>query len=181
MIRYTLPIVCIAALALVGCANRNTVPAATGASETTGAASSAGADTGAASTQGTGAGSGIGVSPLSDQEQSLLKQVVVYFEFDSSDIRPEFNAMLAAHGHYLAMHPNIQLRLEGNTDERGSREYNIGLGERRAEAVRRVLLLQGASADQLSVVSYGEERPVATGHNEAAWRQNRRVDLVYRR
>jgi peptidoglycan-associated lipoprotein len=181
MIRHTLPIVCLAALALVGCANRNTVPASAGSNETVGSAGAAAGDTGAASTQGTGSGSGIGVSPLSDQEQSLIKQLVVYFDFDSSEVRPEFNDMLAAHGHYLATHPNAQLRLEGNTDERGSREYNIGLGERRAEAVRRVLLLQGASADQLSVVSYGEERPAATGHNEAAWRQNRRVDLVYRR
>jgi len=177
MVRHTLLIACIA-LALVGCANRNTVPAGTG--QTASAAGGGAGDTGA-STEGTGAGGGVGVTALSGQEQDLLKQLVVYFDFDSSDIRPEFNAMLAAHGHYLATHPNVQLRLEGNTDERGSREYNIGLGERRAEAVRRVLLLQGATADQLSVVSYGEERPAAPGHDEAAWRLNRRVNFVYRR
>ncbi len=113
-------------------------------------------------------------------EQALLSRLVVYFEFDQSDIGSEFNAMLAAHGRYLASNPNARIRLEGHADERGSREYNIGLGERRAQAVRRVLLLQGASADQLSTVSFGEERPAMIGSNEEAWALNRRVELVYR-
>ena len=75
----------------------------------------------------------------------LLRTLVVYFDYDQAEIQPEFNALLAAHGQYLATNPNTQLRLEGHTDERGSREYNIGLGERRAQAVRRVLMLQGAA------------------------------------
>jgi peptidoglycan-associated lipoprotein len=79
----------------------------------------------------------------------------------------------------LAANPTVRVRLEGHTDERGSREYNIGLGERRAQAVRRALLLQGATETQLSTVSYGAERPVAAGSNEAAWAQNRRVEIVY--
>ena len=109
-----------------------------------------------------------------------MQQLVVYFEYDEADILPEFNALLQAHGQFLAQNPNTQLRLEGHADERGSREYNIGLGERRAQAVRRVLMLQGAGGQQLTTVSYGEERPAQTGSDDEAWRLNRRVELVYR-
>ena len=113
-------------------------------------------------------------------ERRLMQQLVVYFEYDEADILPEFNALLQAHGQFLAHNPNTQLRLEGHADERGSREYNIGLGERRAQAVRRVLMLQGAAGTQLTTVSYGEERPAQTGSDDEAWRLNRRVELVYR-
>ena len=109
-----------------------------------------------------------------------MQELTVYFEYDRSDIRQEFNAMLAAHGQYLAANPTAQVRLEGHADERGSREYNIGLGERRAQAVRRVLLLQGATAAQISTVSFGEERPAVLGSDEEAYSLNRRVELVYR-
>jgi peptidoglycan-associated lipoprotein len=138
---------------------------------------------GGADTNALGAGGGIGVEANgvdSLPSQDVLSQLVVYFDYDKNEIRPEFNQMLAAHGEFLASHPNAQVRLEGHADERGSREYNIGLGERRAQAVRRILMLQGASAEQLSTVSYGEERPVASGHDEAAYQQNRRVEIVYR-
>jgi peptidoglycan-associated lipoprotein len=137
-----------------------------------------------ASTVGAGEDSGIGV--FEEEEGSfggpaaLRDQLVVYFEFDTSDIRTDFNSMLAAHGQYLASNAGAQVRLEGHADERGSREYNIGLGERRAQAVRRVLMLQGATADQLSTVSYGEERPTAIGSDEQSYGLNRRVELVYR-
>ncbi len=103
----------------------------------------------------------------------------IYFDFDSSEIRPEFAAVIAAHAKKLAADRTLKVRLEGNTDERGSAEYNVALGERRAQAVKRALLLQGGGATQLATVSYGEERPVAEGHDEAAWAQNRRVDIVY--
>jgi len=116
-----------------------------------------------------------------EQELELLNtNLVVYFEFDSSDIEARFNAMLAAHGAYLASNPAATVRLEGHADERGSREYNIGLGERRAQAVRQILLLQGASATQLTTVSYGEERPAVFGSDEEAYGLNRRVEIVYR-
>jgi peptidoglycan-associated lipoprotein len=182
MTRYTLLIACLAAaFALAGCANRSDTIPTTGAGDFGSGGGAGGAeDASGASTSGAGGGSGIGVSPLDAEEQSLLNTLVVYFDFDKSDIRPEFNDLLAAHGHYLATHPDVQLRLEGHTDERGSREYNIGLGERRAQAVRRVLLLQGATAEQLSTVSYGEERPAALGSDEEAYSLNRRVELVYR-
>jgi peptidoglycan-associated lipoprotein len=93
---------------------------------------------------------------------------LIYFDFDSSDIRPEFVAVIAAHAHALARNASVRVRLEGHTDERGSPEYNIGLGERRAQAVRRALMLQGVTDAQVATVSYGEERPAVTGQDEAA-------------
>jgi peptidoglycan-associated lipoprotein len=133
-----------------------------------------------ASTNRSGGSGPITESPAEIERRRLLGQLVVYFDYDQADIKPEFNALLEAHGRNLAANPNMQVRLEGHTDERGSREYNIGLGERRAQAVRRVLTLQGAAATQLTPVSYGEERPAQTGSDEESWRLNRRVELVYR-
>ena len=162
-------------LSLAACGGKTNVR---DTSASTGAGS---AGSGGSNTTGAGGGGGIQVSEIERQQAELLKQLVVYFDYDQAEIKPEFNAMLAAHGKYLAANAAVMLRLEGNTDERGSREYNIGLGERRAQAVRRALMLQGASANQLTTVSYGEERPAATGSNEEAWRLNRRVELVYSR
>jgi peptidoglycan-associated lipoprotein len=104
---------------------------------------------------------------------------VIYFDFDRSDIRPEFASLINAHARHLAGAAGTRVRLEGHTDERGSREYNIALGERRAQAVRRALMLQGAGDSQLTTVSYGEERPAAEGSDEAAYERNRRVEIVY--
>jgi peptidoglycan-associated lipoprotein len=103
----------------------------------------------------------------------------VYFDFDSAEIKPEFAALIAAHGRHMAQTPTLRIRLEGNTDERGSPEYNIGLGERRAQAVKQALVLQGGRADQMVTVSYGQERPAVAGHTEDAWAKNRRVEIVY--
>ncbi len=105
--------------------------------------------------------------------------VVIYFDYDKSDIKSEYVSVVAAHAKFLNGGANRKVRLEGHTDERGSREYNIGLGERRAQAVRRALLLQGVREDQITTVSYGEERPAAAGSDEAAYAKNRRVELVY--
>ena len=164
----------VAALAAVGCNRSNTLPelgpeggASTGVDEN-------------ASTQGANGNSGIEVSALGGEQRRLMDQLIIYFDYDQVDIRPEFNSMLGAHGQYLAANPRAQIRLEGHADERGSREYNIGLGERRAQAVRRLLMLQGATSEQLSTVSYGEERPAAVGSDEEAMSLNRRVELVYR-
>ena len=104
---------------------------------------------------------------------------VIYFDFDSSEIRPEFVSVITSHARALARNASIRVRLEGHTDERGSPEYNIGLGERRAQAVRRALMLQGVTEAQVSTVSYGEERPAVTGQEEAAWAKNRRVEFAY--
>ena len=162
-------------LTLTACNRGNTLPEDTGA----GSSSDAGL-----STDGAGGGGGVSVSPLDAERErqraALMQQLVVYFDYDQAEILPEFNALLQAHGQFLAQNPSTQIRLEGHTDERGSREYNIGLGERRAQAVRRVLMLQGAAGTQLTTVSYGEERPAQTGSDEESWRLNRRVELVYR-
>jgi peptidoglycan-associated lipoprotein len=112
-------------------------------------------------------------------QEGILAQRIIYFAFDSSDISAEGAALVSAHAHYLVAHANLHVRLEGNTDERGSREYNIGLGERRAQAVKRSLLLQGVAETQLSTVSYGAERPAVEGHDETAWSKNRRVVINY--
>jgi peptidoglycan-associated lipoprotein len=118
--------------------------------------------------------------PLDDPD-SLLAKRVVYFDFDKSDIKGDFRDLIQAHAEYLASHANVSVTLEGHTDERGTREYNIALGERRANAVQRMLTLQGASASQIRVVSYGEERPAALGHDEDAWSLNRRAEFIYNR
>ena len=139
------------------------------------------------STSQTGAdSSGVGSANASEEGadapgplEGMLAKRTIYFDFDSSEIRGEGTDIVAAHAKYLAGRGGMKVRLEGHTDERGSREYNIGLGERRAQAVRRALLLQGATESQLSTVSYGEERPAAAGSDEAAWAKNRRVEIVY--
>jgi peptidoglycan-associated lipoprotein len=108
-----------------------------------------------------------------------LRQRVVYFDFDRSDIKSEAQEILACHGKYLRDRSSAMITLEGHADERGTREYNLGLGERRGNAVSGALQANGGSAGQLNVVSYGEERAVADGHDESAWSQNRRVEIVY--
>jgi peptidoglycan-associated lipoprotein len=108
-----------------------------------------------------------------------LEVRVIYFEFDKADVDEASKALLVEHGSYMADNPGLDVRLEGHADERGSREYNIGLGERRAQAVRQILLLRGASSEQLNTVSYGEERPAVLGSDDEAWSLNRRVELVY--
>jgi peptidoglycan-associated lipoprotein len=130
-------------------------------------------------TQGVGLGSGTFQGMSIDDPASPLAQRVFYFEFDSSEVRAADRDVLANHAAYLRENPQAVITLEGHGDERGSREYNIGLGERRAQAVRQVLEFQGAGAQQLSTVSYGEEKPAVDGHDETAYSQNRRVELIY--
>ena len=105
--------------------------------------------------------------------------MVIYFGFDQSDIQMDDQATLERHANKLANDSNARVRLEGHADERGSREYNIGLGERRSQAVRKLLLVQGASASQISTVSFGEERPASFGSGEESYAQNRRVEIKY--
>ncbi|HFE32324.1 MAG TPA: peptidoglycan-associated lipoprotein Pal, partial [Gammaproteobacteria bacterium] len=182
------------ALLLLGCGTSGEVKDETagGAGEATEVTTGAGSS---ASTQGTGEGAGMSgermgggaeettttsVDPLNDPN-SLLSKRVIYFDFDKSDIKDEFRDILNAHAEYLASHPSVNVTIEGHTDERGTREYNIALGERRANAVKRMLTLQGVSASQIRVISYGEERPAALGHDERAWALNRRAIIDYLR
>lgn len=137
-----------------------------------------GADGNGASAAGAGKAGEFAGSEL-DDPSSPLSQRSIYFDYDSAEIRSEYRPVIEAHAQYLSENPDTTVTLEGNTDERGSREYNLALGERRAESVKRQMVLLGASAGQIKVVSYGEERPVSTCHEEECWRLNRRVDIVY--
>jgi peptidoglycan-associated lipoprotein len=104
----------------------------------------------------------------------------IYFDYDEYVIKPEFKSVLEAHARYLRETPSVQGRIEGNADERGSREYNLALGQRRAEAVVRSLVILGVPANRLEAISWGEEKPRASGHDETSWSQNRRGDFVYK-
>lgn len=114
-----------------------------------------------------------------EQVDPALQNRVVYFDFDKANIRPDAIATLQAHAQYLSKNPGARVRVEGHADERGTREYNMALGERRAKAAASFLAANGASASQLEIISYGEERPVALGHEEGSWSQNRRSELNY--
>ncbi len=122
---------------------------------------------------------GMGDGEFFDDGMSDEMTMVIYFDFDQSDLRPEYADVLARHASELSNNGRTSMRLEGHADERGSREYNIGLGERRSQSVRRMLLIQGGSSDQISTVSFGEERPAAFGSDESAYEQNRRVEIKY--
>ena len=158
------------AMVIVGCA----IQSGTGTDDADGA------DGGSATSSADGSDGMGSATPLdSDIEQTVMNNRTVYFAFDSSEIDEASMNLLKQHGAYLAANPDKKARLKGNTDERGSREYNLGLGERRAVAVQRVLMAQGASSSQLTTISYGEERPADAGTGEVAWARNRRVDIVY--
>jgi len=174
--------ICALGMALAGCSHR-TRPGAAGAGAGAAAADqsqTAGAGNENAANGAAEAGVANGTGPgVQGPTQPDLQNRTIYFDFDSSEIKGDYTAVIAAHAKYLVSNPSIRVRLEGNTDERGSREYNIGLGERRAQAVRQALMLQGVADSQITTVSYGEERPAVTGHTEAAWSKDRRVDIVY--
>ncbi|MGD2171423.1 MAG: peptidoglycan-associated lipoprotein Pal [Gammaproteobacteria bacterium] len=147
--------------------------------ETSGGASASGLEGGTEGGTSAIAGGEMTAAEMLEQPDGPLSNRTIYFEFDSAALTDESIAILETHGNFIAANGEVKVRLEGYADERGSREYNIGLGDRRAQSVRRVLLFQGASTDQIDTVSYGEERPVDPGHNEAAWAKNRRVELIY--
>jgi len=132
---------------------------------------------------------GISSSSMTEEERMEIQQqaelealreiTTFYFDFDTSEIKPEARDVLMAHARYLSSNPSQNVRLEGHGDERGSKEYNLAIGERRANAVQRFLVVNGASRGQMETVSYGEEKPAVMGSSESAWAQNRRVELVF--
>ena len=111
--------------------------------------------------------------------EGVLGQRVIYFSYDSEDVLPEYQAVVNAHAEYLSGHPEANLVLEGHADERGSSEYNVALGERRALSVARTMRMQGVGDNQVRAMSYGEEKPATSGHDENSWQQNRRVEIYY--
>jgi peptidoglycan-associated lipoprotein len=118
------------------------------------------------------------LDPLKDPANVLSKRSV-YFDLDSNTVKDEFRTMLQAHAKYLIENPKRKIRIEGNTDERGTREYNLALGSRRGDAVKKVLNVLGVAESRIETVSFGKEKPKATGSDEASWAENRRADIVY--
>jgi peptidoglycan-associated lipoprotein len=163
----------LAAAFLAGCP-QNTIPDPDPTDTTYGADDDMGA-----STSGMDGSDPYGGETFGDDPSAGELGTVIYFDFDSSEVRAEDQDLVARHAMQLGNNPGMRVRLEGHADERGSREYNIGLGERRAQAVRRMLMVQGVPSDQISTVSFGEERPVAFGSTESDYAQNRRVEFSY--
>ncbi len=114
-----------------------------------------------------------------EDPESLLSVRIIYFDYDSTTVQAQFEEIIRAHGEFLQANPGVTTTLEGHADERGSREYNLALGERRAQALKQQLVVLGAAPEQVRTVSYGEERPADPGHDEPAWELNRRVEFVY--
>jgi peptidoglycan-associated lipoprotein len=163
-------------LALAGCPKKPTVkPDANAQSQVPAGGGATNADTGPQTGSATPFGDAGGAAGAA---AAAVAGKIIYFDYDKVEIRSEYAGIITEVARALVAHPAWKVRLEGNTDERGTREYNIGLGERRAQAVRRALMLQGATDAQLSTVSYGEERPAAEGEDDAAFAKNRRVEMV---
>jgi len=118
--------------------------------------------------------------PHKDPNSLISKERSVYFDYDDFSVKSQYNPLIERQGKYLQGHSELAIRIEGNADERGSAEYNLALGQKRAEAVERALKIYGVRDKQMEAVSFGKERPKATGHDEAAWAENRRADIVYR-
>ena len=124
-------------------------------------------------------GKGSGTGGATGSQRPDLKRSV-YYEFDKYDVKAEFRTLVESHARWLKANPQARLTIEGNADEQGSREYNLALGQRRAESVTKMLTLLGAKPEQIEAISYGEERPRANGHDEKAWSENRRSDFAQR-
>jgi len=175
---FSLTAAVVAVALMVGCSS---TPKEEGAEVTEAGGAGAGAGlgyTGGASTQGIGGASTWTAADLNNPNSPLYTRVI-YFDFDSTQIRDEYKEVLRAHAGYVAANPGVQLSLEGHADERGTREYNLALGENRGEQVKRFMQAEGAGGSQLGVISYGEEKPADPGHSEGSWSYNRRVVLVY--
>lgn len=175
---YSFLLTALAVIFIGGCASQS-MPDFGSASDGSGSMAADDESTVTAGSEGAvGLGEGEEFNDFGQMEEAPL-EMVIYFDFDQSDLRSEYSDVLQRHSANLADNRRTSIRLEGHADERGSREYNIGLGERRSQAVRRLLLVQGASADQIATVSFGEERPAALGSDEASWQLNRRVEIKY--
>ncbi|GAA5178373.1 peptidoglycan-associated lipoprotein Pal [Modicisalibacter zincidurans] len=160
---------------MAGCASTGGTGDGSMDGTTPGGQGQSGVTTGQGISGGQPSGSQVGAG----QRAAIPDVRTIYFDYDKDTIRPEFESVLNEHAEYLRNNPNVQVVLQGYTDERGTREYNLGLGERRAQSVERYLSVQGVSSSQIDVVSYGEERPAVEGHSEQAYAKNRRVVIAY--
>jgi peptidoglycan-associated lipoprotein len=173
-------LVLLMAFVMVAC-DANVKPdgeSADGGSSESGSGAEAGSIGGGDSTSGSALSVSYDKSAINDSA-SVLAERTIYFDFDSSSVDGDYVELVKHHGKYLALNADASIRLEGHTDERGTREYNVALADRRAQAVKRLLMFQGASSGQITIISYGEEKPAADGQDEESWRLNRRAELVY--
>jgi peptidoglycan-associated lipoprotein len=168
----------VAALVAAGCASKDEKPAEV--SQAT-VPSSTGPKPGSGTTAGTGTAKPPTGTAMEDHRNpnSPLAKRSVFFDFDSNVVKDEYQGTVQAHSRYLGDKRDMRIRIEGNTDERGSREYNLALGQRRAEAVKKVMTVLGVQDGRIETISYGEEKPRSPGHDEQAWAQNRRADIKY--
>ena len=164
---------------LWGCSSTPSSPDASAASPAEPGKSSSSAQTGAATKGGAQTGTAVPPVQAGGSQRPDLKRSV-YFEYDKYEVKPEYRALIESHARWLKANPQARLTIEGNADERGSREYNLALGQRRAESVTKMLVLMGAKPEQIEAVSWGEEKPRTTGHDEKSWSENRRDDFVQR-
>jgi peptidoglycan-associated lipoprotein len=173
----SLAVLALAVAGLYGCATtetqEGTKPAATASTGT----KSSGPTTGGARAP-VDKGAGFGTAGTGSERPDLKRSV--YYEFDKYDVKPEYRALVESHARWLRANPKARLTIEGNADERGSREYNVALGQRRAESVTKMMVLMGAKPEQIEAVSWGKEKPRNAGHDEAAWAENRRSDFAQR-
>ena len=167
----------VAALA-AGCASKDAREDAPVTDRSTGAAPAPSASAAPGATATPSRPDSVAGSPLRDPSNILSKRSV-YFDYDSNAVKDEYRGLVQAHSRYLTDRRDARIRIEGNADERGSREYNLALGQRRAEAVKRVMTVLGVGDERIETISFGEEKPVAMGSNEAAWAENRRADIKY--
>jgi len=158
---------------LSACASQTTQP------EVDDLTAGAGSGSGSGDLMGSGSGRPSYFSQLQDPN-SILSQRSVYYEYDSYTVKGEYQELVLSHARFLRDTPDASVILQGNTDDRGSREYNLALGQRRADSVKNMMTLAGARDGQIESVSLGEEKPRALGHSESAWNQNRRTDIIYR-
>jgi peptidoglycan-associated lipoprotein len=170
---------------LVGCKSTDTQsPApieepAPGAAATTAGGAAGGATTSGAATAGISGTAAGGLSPALRDPKNILSKRTIYFDYDSFVVKDEYRVQVEAHAKYLQTNRPVRVTLQGHTDERGSREYNIALGQKRADAVKQLMQLLGATEIQIETVSFGKEKPKFDGHDETAWAQNRRVEIIY--
>lgn len=168
-------------LIMTGCASRKPAPAITSANQVPTTSTNTVDTTGLSEDAALNAQNAIGASSkgVTEANKAFLAKRVVHFDYDSSELTTQDYQTLQAHAQFLVANANSKIALTGHTDERGTREYNMALGERRAKAVQSYLVTNGVNPNQLEAVSYGKEMPINAGHDEAAWKENRRVELNY--
>jgi peptidoglycan-associated lipoprotein len=175
----SLAVLAIAVAGLYGCATTETPEGSTTVASSSTGTKSAGPSTSPGARAPVDKGAGFGTAAGTGSARPDLKRSV-YYEFDQYDVKAEYRSLVETHARWLRANPKARLTIEGNADERGSREYNVALGQRRAESVTKMMVLMGVKPEQIEAVSWGKEKPRNAGHDESAWAENRRSDFAQR-